>query len=92
MYTHVLRCFIYTHIHTYIYLYTDTHALYVFMPHFLTLSSFSTATPRVTSSLGLFELWFDDPKREKEKNSKPCNSIKVHTAEIYRTRTCHDNE
>lgn len=39
--------------------------LYVFMPHFFTLSSFSTATPRATSSDELPALWFEDPKIER---------------------------
>lgn len=38
------------------------------MPHFFTLSNFSTATPRETSSAELGVLWFDDPiKRAKIK-------------------------
>lgn len=42
------------------------------MPHFLTLSSFSTATPRETSSAELAALWFDEPeatnRRQQKKN------------------------
>lgn len=46
----------------------STHStLYVFMPHFLTLSNFSTATPRETSSVELLVLWFEDPKTERIK-------------------------
>lgn len=40
--------------------YTTGITLYVLMPHFFTLSSFSTATPRETSSVELV-LWFSDP-------------------------------
>lgn len=34
------------------------------MPHFFTLSNFSTATPRETSSVELAAPWFDDPSEK----------------------------
>lgn len=37
------------------------------MPHFFTLSSFSTATPRETSSDEFVALWFDEPNKEKKR-------------------------
>lgn len=50
-------------------LHTVHNTLYVFIPHFFTLSNFSTATPRETSSVELLVLWFDDPIRGiQEKN------------------------
>lgn len=36
------------------------------MPHFFTLSNFSTATPRESSSVELQALWFEDPKNKKK--------------------------
>lgn len=51
--------------------------LYVFMPHFLTLSNFSTATPRETSSVALQLLWFEEPYENENKQWLSCCAIKI---------------
>lgn len=60
------------------------------MPHFFTLSSFSTATPRETSSVELPELLFDDPEREKKQCVQQC--VKDYNEEVRRSFMGDDNE
>lgn len=69
------------------------NTLYVFMPHFLTLSNFSTATPRETSSVELPVFLFEDPNRDdnkKEQWTLWCMS----SYQSGQSRHCmgHDNE
>ena len=45
------------------------------MPHFFTLSNFSTATPRESSSVELQALWFEDPKNETRKKKQFTYSV-----------------
>lgn len=65
------------------------------MPHFLTLSSFSTATPRETSSAELAALWFDDPEEtNRRQQQKKKNPNGVHFRFLFPFQVCmaHGNE
>lgn len=47
------------------------------MPHFFTLSNFSTATPRETSSVELVVPWFDNPSKKTKTKQNNLNSYVI---------------